>query len=136
MGQASPLKNDADLLRHNIAQMYQYYNQLIFRQGSTQNKYKQPNLVKSYSDGHQQYRQRHQDSIGAHRTANYEFDHFSRVMGQSEDDIYRSQQDASAVSVNVNNTTTREADRSRSRSAARTASENLLVSLDESILPP
>ena len=25
--------SDSDLLRHNIAQMYQYYNQLIFRQG-------------------------------------------------------------------------------------------------------
>ena len=70
----------------------------------------------------------------------YELDHFSRVVGQSEDEIFRSQQNASAtisgVSNNVKDTTTRDADRSRSRSAARTASENLLVSLDESILPP
>jgi len=34
---------DSELLRYNIAQMYQYYNQLIFRQGPTTNNRYQPN---------------------------------------------------------------------------------------------
>ena len=79
------------------------------------------------------FHQRHEDSVGAHRMVSYNPDWLSRERDETErSQSFFKSQDRSAEK------STHEVDRSRSRSIGRTrtASENLLVSLDESILPP
>jgi len=57
---SSPI-GDRDVLQQNIAQMYQYYNQLIFRQGQN-NKYMPNPTTIGVNQG---------SSFGNHRTVTY-----------------------------------------------------------------